>query len=77
MKYFIATVLTKGKRESIPVYAENKKDAQDYAKIKSTGVLIKVVEETEPIDAQFIRFKNNLLKNVKRKKSNKMNLLVP
>lgn len=68
MKYFIATVLTKGKRESIPIYAENKKDAQDYAKIKSTGILIKVVEATEPLVAQFMRFKNDLLKNVKKKK---------
>lgn len=68
MKYFIATVLTKGKKENLPIYAENKKDAQDYAKIKSSGILIKVVEATEPIDAQFTRIKNDFLKNVKKRK---------
>ncbi len=68
MKYFIATILTKGKREQLPIYAENKKEAQDYAKIKSTGILIKVVEGTEPLDAQFIRFKTNFLKNIQKKK---------
>lgn len=68
MKYFIATVLTKGKREAIPIYAENKKEAQDYAKIKSTGILIKVVEATEPLDAQIIRFKTTLLSNMKKSK---------
>lgn len=68
MKYFIATVLAKGKYEALPIYAENKKDAQAYAKIKSTGILIKVVEGTEPLDAQFIRFKTSVLKNIQKKK---------
>ena len=68
MKYFIATILSKGKRKEVPIYAENKKDAQEYAKIKTTGILIKVVEGTEPIDAQFLRFKTNFLKNIKKKK---------
>ena len=68
MKYFIATVLTKGKREQLPLYAENKKEAYDYAKNKSSGILIKVVETTEPFDAQIMRFKTNLLKNIQKKK---------
>ena len=68
MKYFIATVLTKGKREELPIYAETKKEAQDYAKIKSTGILIKVTEGTEPMDVQFMRFKKDLLSNLQKKK---------
>ncbi|MFT5662616.1 MAG: general secretion pathway protein F [Sulfurimonas sp.] len=68
MKYFIATVLARGKRESLPIYADNKKDALEYAKIKSTGILIKVVEATEPLDSQFIRFKRDLFQNFKKKK---------
>jgi len=68
VKYFIATVLSKGKREALPIYAEDKKQAQEYAKVKSTGILIKVVESTEPLDAQFLRFKNDLLKNIQKKK---------
>lgn len=68
MKYFIATILSKGKREQLPIYAQSKKEAQEYAKIKSTGIIIKVVESSEPIDAQFSRFKTNLLKNIQKKK---------
>lgn len=68
MKYFIATILSKGKREQLPIYAQTKKDAQEYAKIKSTGILIKIVESTEPLDAQLLRFKTNFLKNIKKKK---------
>ena len=68
MKYFIVTILSKGKREALPIYAENKKEAQEYAKNRSTGILIKVVEGAEPLDAQFIRFKTNFLKNIQKKK---------
>jgi len=68
MKYYIATILSKGKRKEVPIYAENKRDAQEYAKLKSTGILIKVAEGTEPLDAQFLRFKTNFLKNIKKKK---------
>ena len=60
MKYFLATVITKGKKEKIPLYAENKKDAQTSAATKSSGILIKVEEADEPLDAQFERFKNNV-----------------
>ncbi len=68
MKYFIATILNKGKREQIPIYAENKKEAQIQAQNKSTGTLIKVAESQEPLDAQFKRFKTTLLKNIQKKK---------
>ena len=68
MKYFIATVLTKGKREEIGLYAEDRKEANSYAKLKFSGIIIKVVEGQEPLDAQFKRFKTNLLKNIKKRK---------
>jgi len=68
MNYFIATILTKGKKEQIPIYAENKKLAHDYAKIKYNGIIIKVVEAQEPFDAQLKRFKTDLLKNIKKSK---------
>ena len=69
MKYFIATILSKGKREELPIYAEDRKKAQELTKIKSNGILIKIVESTEPLDAQFLRFKNDLLKNIQKKEN--------
>lgn len=68
MKYFIATVLIKGKKEALGFYAENRKEATNYAKIKFTGIVIKVVEGQEPFELQFKRVKNDLLKNFKKKK---------
>jgi general secretion pathway protein F len=68
MKYYIATVLTRGKRENIGLYANDRKEAMGYAKLKFSGIIIKVVEGQEPLEAQFKRFKDKLLQNVKKKK---------
>jgi len=68
MKYFLATILTKGKKEQVGLYAKDRKDANYQAKLKLSGIIIKVVEAEEPFEAQFKRFKTNLLKNVKKKK---------
>jgi len=68
MKYFVATVLTKGKKEEFGLYAEDKKEANKFAKLKYTGIIIKVVEGQEPLEAQLKRFKTNLLSNIKKKK---------
>jgi general secretion pathway protein F len=68
MKYFVATVLTKGKKEEIGLYAEDKKEANSFAKLKFSGIIIKVVEAPEPLDAQFKRFKTNFLQNIKKRK---------
>jgi general secretion pathway protein F len=68
MKYYLATVLTKGEKKQFGIYAEDRKEANYLAKLKVTGILVKVAEAQEPFDAQFARFKNNLLKNVQKKK---------
>ena len=68
MKYFIATVLTKGKKQDLGFYAETKQDAMSTAKIKFTGIIIKVNEAQEPFEAQFKRFKINFMKNIKKQK---------
>lgn len=68
MKYFIATILTKGKREEIPLYAKDRKEANDYAKLKHSGIIIKVVEGKEPLEAQLKRFKVNFFQNIKKRK---------
>jgi len=68
MKYFVATVLTKGKKEEIGLYAENKKEANSYAKLKFSGIIIKVIEAQEPLEVQFKRFKTSFLSNIKKRK---------
>jgi general secretion pathway protein F len=68
MKYFIVTALTKGKKEEFPFYAEDKIEATKFAKLKLSGIIIKVVEAEEPLEAQFKRFKANFLQNIKKRK---------
>ncbi|MDF1878698.1 type II secretion system F family protein [Sulfurimonas sp. SAG-AH-194-C20] len=68
MMYFTATVLTKGKKEKFGFYAESKKEANSIAKLKFNGIIIKVIEDKEPLEEQFKRFKNDLLKNIRKKK---------
>jgi len=68
MKYFVATILSKGKKTQHALYAKDKRDANEKFKIKYSGIIIKVVESEEPLDLQFKRFKKNFLKNIKRNK---------
>jgi len=68
MKYFIATVLTKGKKKQKGFYSEDKKSANSYAKLKFSGIIIKVEEGAEPLELKLQKFKNDLLKNFSKKK---------
>ena len=68
MKYFVATILIKGKRLKVPLYAKDRKEANDYAKLKYSGIIIKVVEENEPLEEQFKKFKVNFVRNIKKRK---------
>ena len=68
MKYFIATILTKGNREEVPIYAKDRKEANDYAKLKYSGIIIKVIEAKEPLEEQIKRFKTNFFQNIKKGK---------
>lgn len=68
MKYFVATVLTKGKKEQIGMYAEDRKQANELTKLKHAGIILKIAEEQEPLEAQLKRFKTTLLSNVKKRK---------
>jgi general secretion pathway protein F len=68
MSYFQVTVLTKGKKEKIGLYAQDRKEANSYAKLKLSGIIIKVEEAQEPLEAQFKRFKSNFMQNIKKRK---------
>ena len=68
MKYFIATVLSKGKKENIPFYAVDKKEANQNARLKFNGIVIKVVEAEEPFEIKFQKFQKELLQGISKKK---------
>ncbi|PHS57035.1 MAG: type II secretion system protein F [Sulfurimonas sp.] len=68
MNYYIATILTKGKKQNFGLYAKDRKEANDYAKLKHSGILIKIVESKEPLELKFKKFKTSLLQNIKKRK---------
>ena len=68
MNYFTATVLIKGKKENYGFYAETKKEAHYLAKIKFSGIILKVTESEPPLEEKFKQFKINLAKNLRKKK---------
>lgn len=68
MKYFIATILTKGKKYEQGFYAESKKEAHYLAKIKFTGMVLKIAESAPPLEDQLRRFKDTLFSNIRKRK---------
>lgn len=68
MNYFTATVLSKGKKENYGFYAETKKEAHYLAKIKFSGIILKVTETEPPLEEKFKHFKTNFTKNLRKKK---------
>jgi general secretion pathway protein F len=68
MKYFSVTMINKGKRETLGLHAENKREAHMLAKVKFTGIVLKVVESSPPLDEQLKNFKESITKNFKKKK---------
>lgn len=68
MKYFLVTILTKGKKTEQGLYAENKKEAHYLAKIKFSGMILKVNETSAPLEDQLRRFKESLFSNIQKRK---------
>lgn len=68
MNYYIATIITKGKKEEVGLYANDKKQANELAKIKLSGIIIKIRDGEEPLDMKFQRFRANFFSGIKKKK---------
>ncbi|MFA6760324.1 MAG: type II secretion system F family protein [Sulfuricurvum sp.] len=68
MQYFTATVITKGKRENFSFYAQDRKHANELAKLKYTGILIKVAPSEEPLDLKFKKFQASFASSLRKKK---------
>ncbi len=68
MRYYKAVILKQGKKEEVGFYADNKTEANKIAKVKFSGIIIKIVEVNEPFDIKIKRLKEEFLGNVKKKK---------
>ena len=68
MKYYMVTILAKGKKAEQGLYAESKKEAHYLAKIKYSGMVLKVIEASPPLEDQLRRFKESLFSNIRKQK---------
>jgi len=68
MKYFVATVLTKGKKQKFSLYAKDRKEANQIAKLKFNGIIIKVQEENEPLEIKLNKLRKNIIQTISKKK---------
>ncbi|UFS63191.1 type II secretion system F family protein [Sulfurimonas sp. HSL-3221] len=68
MKYYLATVLSKGKKVQHGFYADGKKEAMYIAKVRYPGIVVNVMEGAAPLDDQLKHFKERFMGNIKKKK---------
>jgi len=68
MKYFLATVLAKGKKVEHGFYAEGKKEAMYIAKVKYPGIIVNVTESTAPMQDRIKYFQEHFINSIKKKK---------
>jgi general secretion pathway protein F len=68
MNYFKITVLRKGKKEFISIYAKDKRDALSIVKNSYDGIIIKIEISQEDIDKKLKRLKDKLLYEFNQKK---------
>ncbi|WP_345989549.1 type II secretion system F family protein [Sulfurimonas sp. HSL1-2] len=68
MKYYLATVLAKGKKVQHGFYADGKKEAMYIAKVRYPGIVVNVAEGAAPLEDQIKHFKERFIGNIKKKK---------
>ncbi len=68
MKYFQLDILSKGKKESIVLKAENKEEALNLAKLKKGGIIIKIQETSPPLEDRIKDIQDKIFSFLKEKK---------
>ncbi|BAF70121.1 type II secretion system F family protein [Nitratiruptor sp. SB155-2] len=67
MKYYNVTLITRGKKETVLLKAENKKDALEKAKLKYGGLIVRAMETSPPVEERLEEFKRFLMEQRKGK----------
>ncbi len=60
MKYYNVTVLAKGKKSILLIKSHDKKEAIEKAKLKSSGIIVRVEETSPPVEERWEEFKKQL-----------------
>ncbi len=61
MRYYNVQVLAKGKKQTLLISSENKKEALEKAKLKSSGIVVRIEETAMPVEEKLKALKNELL----------------
>ena len=61
MRYYNVQVLAKGKKQTLLISSENKKEALEKAKLKTSGIVVRIEETAMPVEEKFKALKNELL----------------
>ncbi len=67
MRYYNVQVLAKGKKQTLLISSENKREALEKAKLKSSGIVVRIEETSMPVEEKFKALKNELLSYKKSK----------
>ncbi|WP_187648444.1 type II secretion system F family protein [Nitrosophilus labii] len=68
MKYYQLDLLSKGKKESIVLKAENKEEALHLAKLKKGGIIIKIQETSPPLEDRIKDIQDKIFSFLREKK---------
>ncbi len=68
MNYYIVTLLTKGKKESIKIKAHNKTEALHLARLKKGGIVVKIYETVPPLEERIKEFYQKSIASFQKKK---------
>ncbi len=60
MRYFNVQVLAKGKKSTLLIKSEDKKEAIEKAKLKANGIVLKIEETSQPAEERIKEFKKAL-----------------
>ncbi len=61
MRYYNVKVLAKGKKQTILISSENKKEALEKARLKTNGIVVKIEETAMPVEEKLKALKSELL----------------
>ena len=67
MRYFNVQVLAKGKKSTLLIKSEDKKEAIEKAKLKANGIVLKIEETSQPAEEKIKEFKKALASFKKNK----------
>jgi len=68
LDYFEVKILVRGKKQIKALYAPSLAEARSIAKLKFSGIILKITKTNPPLEQRFKNFKEKTLKNIKRSK---------